>query len=51
MTLTGHMRVLGGVCPHVGVDGPLALVHKQPVEPNDTVVVGVGEDGDTIDDH
>ena len=51
VVLTGNVCVLDGVGPHVGVYGAIALVHKQSVEPYDTVVVGVGVDGDPIDDH
>lgn len=52
VVLTGNVCVFDGVGPHVGVYGGLAvLVHNQPVEPDDAVVVGVGVDGDPIDDH
>ena len=52
VVLTGNVCVLHGVGPHGGVYGaPAVLVHKQSVEPDDAVVVGVGVDGDPIDDH
>ena len=41
---------LGGVCPHVGIYHTLALVHKQLVVPNDSIVVSVCDNGDPIND-
>ena len=52
VVLTGNVCVLDGVGPHGSVyRAPAVLVHKQSVEPDDAVVVGVGVDGDPIDDH
>ena len=41
---------LGGICPHVGIYHTLALVHKQLVVPNDSIVVSVCDNGDPIND-